>query len=497
MGSSKRGDSVSFVGSNELMRVGIVIRQSFYNTVNAYLGVALGALNTMILFPRLFPEDPSFMGEVQTILAGATVYGSFGHLGLAPALVTFFPRMNVEQQRRYWRKALLAIAGLSLAVGLGWYFFVWLTAVPDLYHYAFPLALAMVYFEMYNSRLQAQQMVVLPSFLRLVGRRLIMTLGLLLLYWQDWGGDALMLLLTGGYLLHLLVLAVQRFDYLPARENAVREGLRRNNIMRYSLFIVMAATVTMVVSRIDVLMIRGLLGPEAVTLYTIAFFMGSVVGLPGRALSTSLRPVLSNAFARNDMQQVSEVYKRAAQSQFYINGVVLLFILANFNWVMLLLPESYRVPGLVVLLIGLSQVVQTAAGPNGIILQLGKRVHYNLYVACLLFFLTIILNWVLIPKFGLIGAGFSALLAIGIFNLVRGYLVFRDFKIKPYEWRWSLLAATYPVILTLCAYLAQHPFNWPTLALSNGISLLYLVFVIRSSRVIPYQGLIENIRKLF
>ncbi|MDR9443056.1 MAG: lipopolysaccharide biosynthesis protein, partial [Schleiferiaceae bacterium] len=63
--------------------MGIVIRQSFYNTINSYVGVALGALNTMILFPRLFPEDPSFMGEVQTILAGATVYGSFGHLGLA------------------------------------------------------------------------------------------------------------------------------------------------------------------------------------------------------------------------------------------------------------------------------------------------------------------------------------------------------------------------------------------------------------------------------
>lgn len=477
--------------------MGIVIRQSFYNTINSYVGVALGALNTMILFPRLFPEDPSFMGEVQTILAGATVYGSFGHLGLAPALVTFFPRMDVEQQRRYWRYALLAVAGLSLLAGLGWYFFVRLSGLPSLYHYAWPLALAMVYFELYNSRSQAQQKVILPSFLRLVGRRLLMTLGLLLLYWQEWGGDALMLVLTGGYALHLVILTRRKYGFVGSATDANREGLRRKDIMRYSLFIVMAATVTMVVSRIDVLMIRGLLGPEAVSLYAIAFFMGSVVGLPGRALSTSLRPVLSKAFARNDMQQVSEIYKRAAQSQFYINGTVLLLILANFNWVMLLLPEKYRVPGMVVVFIGLSQVVQTGAGPNGLILQLSKRVHYNLYVALLLLFLTLLLNLIFIPQLGIMGAALSALIAISIFNFTRGYLVYRDLKIKPYVWRWSYLAPMYLFFLAICAYTAQDQFSWSAFLLCNGLAFIYFVVILQTSRILPAKSVFMGIRKFF
>jgi O-antigen/teichoic acid export membrane protein len=381
-------------------------------------------------------------------------------------------------------------------VGLGWYLFVRLSGVPALYHYAWPLALAMVYFELYNSRSQAQQKVVLPSFLRLVGRRLLMTIALLLLYWQDWGGDALMLVLTAGYGGHLVILAGRKYGYVPGAENASKEGLRRKDIVRYSLFIVMAATVTMVVSRIDVLMIRGLIGPEAVTLYTIAFFMGSVVGLPGRALSTSLRPVLSKAFARSDMQQVSEVYKRAAQSQFYINGTVLLLILANFNWVMLLLPEDYRVPGLVVLLIGLSQVVQTSAGPNGLILQLSERVHYNLYVALLLLFLTLLLNASLIPQLGIMGAALSALTAISIFNLTRGYLVYRDLKIKPYAWRWSYSVVLYLLLLAICAYTAQAPFGWFNFSISNGLVLIYALFILRTSRLFPANTVLSSLRKL-
>jgi O-antigen/teichoic acid export membrane protein len=187
----------------------------------------------------------------------------------------------------------------------------------------------------------------------------------------------------------------------------------------------------MVVSRIDVLMIRGLLGPEAVTLYIIAFFMGSVVGLPGRALSTSLRPVLSKAFARNDMPQVSEIYKRAAQSQFYINGTVLLFILANFNWVMLLLPEVYRFNVLLVFFIGLSQLISTSLGPNGIILQMSKKFSLNFYVGVLLLMLTIGLNYLFIPNFKLKGAAFAALLALVVFNSVKVLIIIKYYEISP------------------------------------------------------------------
>ena len=47
--------------------MGIVQRQSAWNLVSGYLGVLLGALNALVLFPLAFP-NPENMGGVRWLI---------------------------------------------------------------------------------------------------------------------------------------------------------------------------------------------------------------------------------------------------------------------------------------------------------------------------------------------------------------------------------------------------------------------------------------------
>lgn len=470
------GDSLTFATCQIHCALGIVIRQSFYNTINSYVGVALGALNTMVLFPRLFPEDPSFMGEVQTILALATVYGSFGHLGLAQGLVRFFPRMDSSEQRRYWNWTLLLTSAIALILATAWFFYAKWEAYPRFYIYGIPVALSMVYFELFSSLNLSQQRVIFPGFMRQVFRRIIMSIALAGMWYWAWDLDVFMVFFSAAYLAHLIILIIQSWDIIPFSNNDTSKPVfSKKTLLNYGLLVVSVSTVTLVVNKIDVLMLRYLIGPEAVAFYTIAFFMGSVVGIPGRGMAPSLRPIIAKAFAKEDLAQIKDVYQRAARSQFLVNSSILLLLWAQVPWVFLLLPEVYREGHWLVFLIGLAQVIHTGLGPNGIIIMLGEKFYYNLYTGLALLVLTIGLNFLLISLLGIVGVGLSALMALGVYNIVKLSVVYREYKIWPYSFsnRGMLAAFLIFFILAIVIFYLINTIYYKVLLL-NFIAFIYI-----------------------
>jgi len=394
------------------------------------------------------------MGEVQTILALATVYGSFGHLGLAQGLVRFFPRMHASEQGKYWKWALMVTSGIALFLATAWFFYAKWEAYPRFYIYGIPVALSMVFFELFSSLNLSQQRVVFPGFMRQVFRRVIMSLALAGMWYWAWDLDVFMMFLGAAYLAHLIILFIQSWDIIPiSGRGTFQPVFSKKILLNYGILVVSVSTVSLIVNKIDVLMLRYLIGPEAVAFYTIAFFIGSVVGIPGRGMTPSLRPIIAKAFAKGDMAKIKDVYQRAAQSQFLVNSSVLLVLWAQVPWVFLFLPEVYREGHWLVFLIGLAQVIHTGLGPNGVIIMLGEKFYYNLYTGLALLVLTVGLNFFLIPLLGIVGVGLAALMALGTYNLVKLFVVYYEYKFWPYSYDHFWVLAVFLVFAVLSAVL--------------------------------------------
>ena len=160
--------------------MGKVAKQSFFNSINSYLGVVLGAFNTMFFFPRVFIDEPEFVGEITTLLAAATVISTFAHLGFPVSLVTFFPRLNKEQQQSYWSLALFACLGASLIMllaGFGLYQYNSYLLGPI--GYVLLLSISMLFFELFAALSQFSNKVVFPQFIKNTFRRIIILVALI------------------------------------------------------------------------------------------------------------------------------------------------------------------------------------------------------------------------------------------------------------------------------------------------------------------------------
>lgn len=464
--------------------MGIVIRSSLRNAISQYTGIALGAVNTMFLFPYLYGAE--FMGQVNTLLASASIFASLGHLGLPHALVSFFPRWARHRQAQFFSFSLvlLALSSVLFLLALGIYIALYKDGQYEVAYLA-PIALGMLFFELYAALAQNQLRTVLPEFIRHVFRRLIVSIGLLAAYFWALSPKHFLILLGVGYILQALVIFIYtRSSKLNWQWPSRRFPLR--SVLRYSLFISLSASAALLVSRLDVLMISAMIGDAEVAYYSVAFFMASLIASPAKAMTSTIRPLLAQAWARNDREYLSNLYRRSATNQLILGWAMFLMIWVNLDWILLLLKPDFREIRWVFFWVGLGQVVNTGAGPNGLILVLSKKYDHNFYAGLLLIGLTFASNILLIPRLGIEGAALATGISMFVFNGLRTYLVHHYFKLWPYQKEFSRTSLYLLALTLICSYsiLAKET-HWLWFIINliiASVGILSLVFLTKAGR---------------
>ena len=78
--------------------MGIVRNQSIKNSMSFYIGMAIGAINTVIIYPNVFNDHPEHFGLIQILVAYSIVIATFSSLGIPKTFIRFFPAIRQKGQ---------------------------------------------------------------------------------------------------------------------------------------------------------------------------------------------------------------------------------------------------------------------------------------------------------------------------------------------------------------------------------------------------------------
>ena len=78
--------------------MGIVRNQSIKNSISFYIGMAIGAINTVIIYPNVFNDHPEHFGLIQILIAYAILVSTFTTFGIPTTFVRFFPAIKEKGQ---------------------------------------------------------------------------------------------------------------------------------------------------------------------------------------------------------------------------------------------------------------------------------------------------------------------------------------------------------------------------------------------------------------
>jgi O-antigen/teichoic acid export membrane protein len=271
-------------------------------------------------------------------------------------------------------------------------------------------------------------------FLNEVYVRVILLFGLALVYFETISLEDYFKFHVVTYLSQLLILIwVYRKEYfIPIK---IPNSTDFKEAIVYGFNSLFDNVASLVVNRADIFMIAFYLNYEKVAIYNLALFMSIVMTIPNRAIMVVISPIVARFIHDNDYKNVQTIYQKSSLTQILAGGLIFILIWCNFGNVLEIgnLPLQYQEAGYVLLFLGISKLVDLVGSVNGSILLATPYFRYNLYFNLILFVITIVLNVLLIPSYGIEGAAIATAISLTFFNLMKGIFLYRKYKLQPFH----------------------------------------------------------------
>lgn len=488
--------------------MGIIRRQGLKTLVASYLGMGLGLVNVLVLYPKFL--EPAEFGLVRVLTQSAMLFMGLAQLGLPNLAVRFFPEFRNPSAGHHGFLMLLMLYPLLGGTLFTALFFGFKDGYISAYEDQSPLLVGfyayvplymflMLYYQVFESYAKVHARVALPVMLREAGWRLgngLLVLGVGL------GVLQLIDLLNGLVLVYLLALlalvgylmANGWFHWRPAFAHLSKPLLRR--MLNFGVITSLSGISVRLANRIDILMIPAFLGLEPVAIYSVALMIGSVLRIPGGALMNISAPFLSDALHRRDFAELQKRQNQTSRMLFFagllIGGGILLNIADFYS---LMGPEKgavYREGIPLVGLLTLNFLLQTSSAfVNQLLLHSDRyRLHFYINLGAALF--NIGLNVLLIPLLGLTGVAVATLASGALKVSLMGWLVWRFYGINPLPpGLVSLLGLALGA--ALLAFLLPLPTTWSPMLLILNIVTRGLAFALPFGLAVYHFRLVPDL----
>lgn len=445
--------------------MGIVIKQSFRNTVTTYLGFGLGAINTLFLYTNFITDE--YYGLVAYILSAANIMMPLMAFGAHNTIVKFYSSFKTKNSLNSFL-TLMLILPLFLSIPVAVVGYLAYDAIADILSqkneivrgylwYIFITALSMAYFEVFYAWVKVQMQTVFGNFMKEVFHRVGAMILLFLIYFKVITIDQFFIGLVGVYVLRSVVMMLYAFGKrLPVfRFNKID---KLSSILKYSSLIIIAGSIATIILDLDKFMINNYLEIETVAYYSVAVFIATVIAVPQRAMHQILLPLTAQFLNNNNQKELKDLYQRSSLTLYVISGFIFLLIVLNINELYAIIPEEFRGGLTVVFLISIAKLYDNLLGNNNAILFNSDYYRVVLFFGVILAILAIVLNMILIPMYGINGSALATFIAIVIYNTIKVYFVNLKFKMLPFTVD-TLKLSILLTILVIGFYFWEFPFN--------------------------------------
>lgn len=419
--------------------MGIVQNQTFKNTLTTYLGFGIGAINVLFLFTYFLTDE--YHGLVAFVLSSANIMMPLFALGAHNAIIKFYSSFKTRNNiNSFLTLMLLLPLVFILPFGfIGWFCYDYISEllsnknsiIKNYVWLIFVVATCFAYFEIFYAWAKVQMQSVFGNFMKEVFHRIGVLTLFLLIYFKWISVETFIYGVTVVYAIRTVVMMLYAFS---VKGPVLRLGKIPNTtaIIKYALLIIIAGSVGSIILEIDKFMIGELKAIENVAYYGVAIYIASVIGVPARSMHQITNPITAKMLNEHNMEGLEDLYKKSSLNLFVISGLIFLLIVLNINQLYELIPDKFSGGLLVVFVVGIAKLADNIIGNNNAILFNSNYYRVVLVLGCLLAVITVILNILFIPRYGINGAAFATFISIVVYNALKLAFVYYKFKMSPF-----------------------------------------------------------------
>ena len=441
--------------------MGILLKQSFWSSLIIYIGVLIGFINSLILFPKYLKTEE--IGLLRQIISAATLLLPLAAFGISGTSIKFYPEFSkdVKSKNEFFSfQFLLTIIGLFLVLILTFIFNKELInffskkseLITDYFDIIFFILFLLTLSTIFESYLKSRMHIILPNFTNGVLNRIFTGFSVLLLSASIINFHEMIYLQVPIYSIGVLILIFYSYkkEKFTIDLNFIKIKNKINSILNFNIYSLVSGFGNIIILNIDILMISALLGLSDTGIYTTAFYIAIIIEMPRRAVSQISTPILSKLFKENNLKSIKNYYKIVSINQLIIGSLLFLLVISNLENIFNLIPNKDNfIKGIsIVPIICIAKLITMSSSFGSELILMSKHYKFSVTSIIILAIITVISNYFLIPIYGINGAAYAALLSSIIFNLVKIIFIYYKYRFLPFS-----IKSVYVIIITIITFL--------------------------------------------
>lgn len=199
---------------------------------------------------------------------------------------------------------------------------------------------------------------------------------------------------------------------------------------RNSLPFLFVGSTYLINSQADILMLGSIKGPELVGLYLPATRGAQLIFFVTFAANTVLAPLIADFYSSGNFKKLRQIVSKTTLGAFSSALLMTLGLVVLGRWYLLLFGPEFTQSYLALIILCLGQVMNAATCAVGWLLSMTKYERLIVFTSSFGAILNIILNWFLIPRWGIEGAALATTISLSSVNIADAILVQKKLKVN-------------------------------------------------------------------
>lgn len=214
----------------------------------------------------------------------------------------------------------------------------------------------------------------------------------------------------------------------------VKSAFETGSLLKFSIPVAFGGLLWFFLLGMDTIMLGFFRSTSDVGVYRAASQTSLLLMIFLESLNTIFSPMIAELFHKNKLQKMEGIFKVSTRWSFSLTLPIFLIMVFSGKEILHIFGSEFVLGWLPLLILSVGHLVNASAGTSGYMLIMTGHHYQKLFSDISLVVINIILNILLIPRWGLIGAATATAISFAGVNIMRGVQVYLTLKIHAYNW---------------------------------------------------------------
>ena len=469
--------------------MGIIQRQGLRSAIVRVMGMAIGAITTIFLIPAILSVED--IGLIDTMRKMITMGVPLLVMGGPQAIRKYFdPMRSINQSYTLISSYLYVFIFSATIFTLAYFsledqiFSIYEAKSPQIKAYSLVIYIGLMGLAVQNFCMaisSVHRRTVMPDFAQNVMNRGILLILLFLVFLNSIDITNIPRVYT---LIFFIIPPIATTLYVSQIIKPTLQWPSRRTITEiykktflYNLVQIPLSLSNVILLAVDSIMLSSLAGLASTGVYSIALFMISFLNVSKRSLTQISLPIISGKFKEEKFKEIRTILNNGAQLMTFATGLLVIALVNGIEILLSIMPngELFIETRFVLYILGIATLTDHFFGLQQMLIDASTKYVLGLVNFLAIVVLVIVLNFVLIPIYGIYGAAITTAVGLVLRAGFNALIMYRSTSLHAFSQK-SVLTFGIALLCIAGSFILQENVEWPYRSFAQSI-LMPILFL--------------------